>query len=74
MTRDEIIELTIRIGLDPGSQLEELEAFAHAVERQTLERAARVCDRTSKLPIVPTDYSNGADDCAVAIRSLKEQT
>jgi osmotically-inducible protein OsmY len=49
--------------------IEEMERFAKIIRNQALEEAAKVCDGVN-------NYSNPmtANDCADAIRAMKEQT
>ena len=51
---------------------EELQRFAHLVERDALERAAKVCDARFMGDLNREDMEARA--CAAAIRALKEQT
>lgn len=92
MTRDETIELANKCGdydntpvITHGTavfNIDELERFANAIERRTLERAAKVCEELicpiddewrSKRPdeAAETDACNGGKQaCAAAIREM----
>jgi len=68
MTEDDVIRMMREAGFTPGRDewvfREMLQRFARAVRAQTLEDAAKVCDRFAERGMHPAE-------CAAAIRGMR---